>query len=87
MEVNKVGRYARILTHGKALPAIEDEILRSVKEGARVLVSTEDGRPSSIDTGEDSRSAAIAEWAEGLSQKHGLDWRRVGHDVLFAAVP
>lgn len=80
------GRYMRVLTHGKMLSVIEDEILRCVKEGARVLMSTADDGPSGIVSGEDSRNAAIAEWAERLAWENRLDWRRVGRDVLFAAV-
>ena len=80
----------RILTHGKMLSVIEDEILRCVKEGARVLMSTGEDSPSGIIsgivTGEDSRNAAIAEWAERLARENRLDWRRVGRDVVFAAV-
>ena len=50
-----------------------------------MLVSTAEGL-SGLGNGSDSRNAAIAEWAEGLSQVHGLEWRRVGRDVLFTFV-
>lgn len=78
-------RFVRILTQDKTLPEIEGEIVRAVGEGVRVLMSTREGL-SRLETGSDSRNAAIAVWAEGLSQKHGLDWQRVGRDVLFRTV-
>ena len=75
-------RYVRVITHGRALPDVEADVIRAAGEGARVLLSTTEGL-GDLDTGSDSRSAAIAEWAEGLSRGHGLEWRRVGRDVLF----
>lgn len=85
---NGTGRYVRVLTHGKPLEDIEDiedDIVRAVGEGARVLLSTTDGL-SGLETVSDSRNASIAEWAEKLSKEHSLDWRRVGRDVLFTAL-
>ena len=80
---DETGRYVRVLTQGKALLDIEGGILRAASDGARVLMST--AGLSGLDAGSDSRNAAIAEWAEELARKHGLDWQRVGRDVLFVA--
>jgi hypothetical protein len=79
---NGPGQYVRVITKGRSLPDIEAEVARAAAAGVRILVSTAEGL-NGLDAGSDSRSAAIAAWADGLSQEHGLEWRRVGRDVLF----
>lgn len=71
-------RLVRVLTYGKEREAVEQEILRVVLSGVRVLVHT--GADTGTSEGEQS---AVGEWAEALSREHGLQWRRVGRDVLF----
>lgn len=77
-------RYVRVVTHGRALPDIEADVVRAARERTRVLMSTTEGL-GDLDTGSDSRNASIAAWVDGLSREHGLEWRRVGRDVLFRA--
>ncbi len=79
------GRYVRVVTYGREIPDIEADLIRAVGGGARVLVSAGGGM-NGIDAREDSRNATVAAWAEGVCREHGLDWRRVGRDVLFGAV-
>jgi hypothetical protein len=78
-------RYVRVLTHGRPLPDIEGDIIQAIRDGARVLMGTAESLVV-IEAGSDSRNAAIAAWADGLSQEHGLEWRRVGRDVLFTTI-
>lgn len=78
------GRYVRVLTYGKALDEIEAEILQAIEDGGRVLMNTAEGLSDSGMTSR-NRDAAIAEWAQGLASQHGLEWQRVGHDVLFTS--
>lgn len=82
---NRGNRYIRVFTHGKLLTDIEGDILRAISGGARVLIRTANG-PNAIDSGLATGSVAITEWADALSREHGLDWNRVGSDVLFTAV-
>lgn len=77
----------RIITAGKPLADIDQGIVDAIQRGRRVLVKAGsisnnidfDNIPQKLD----GASGAIASWAEGLSQEHGLLWQRVGPDVLF----
>ena len=87
-------RIIRILTAGKALDVVDQEIADAIHSGSRVLVKAgsltasfpKDGSPTRLDSERkvDSENSIIAKWAEGLSHEHGLVWQRVGPDVLFA---
>lgn len=80
-------RIIRILTTGKPPEVIEQGIVDAIQSGCRVLVKAGSISVSFSETPmtgkPDSQSQAIANWAENLSQEHGLVWQRVGHDVLF----
>ena len=78
-DVEERARLIRVLTYGKAREAVEQEIVDAAAAGARVLVRT--GDTESAPEGEQS---AVGEWANALCLEHGLEWRRVGRDVLFA---
>ena len=93
-ELPRMDRIIRILTAGKSLETIDQEIADAIQSGSRVLVKTgsltasfpKDGLPAKLDSERkvDSENSIIAKWAEGLSHEHGLVWQRVGPDVLFA---
>lgn len=80
-------RIIRILTAGKRLKAIDEEIASATQSGCRVLVKAgtvsasfpTNGPPEKLAT----ENGVIAVWAEGLSQGQGLVWKRIGPDVLF----
>ena len=77
-----MSQFVRVLTHGKGLEAINENIVSAAHAGSRVLVKTgtaagEDGPRS------DGGGGAVADWAAALSQEHGLVWHRVGQDILF----
>ncbi len=72
-------RLIRVLTYGKEQEAIEQEIVSLVGGGARALVQI--GAQETVTDGEPS---AVGEWANALCLAHGLQWQRVGRDVLFA---
>ncbi len=73
----------RILTQGKELEAINRDVVAAIDGGSRVLVKA--ARVSdNIPSKSDGDKGAVADWAEALSQQHGLVWQRVGLDVLFA---
>ncbi len=72
----------RVVTQGKELEAINEDILSAVQGGRRVLVKA--GRVAgSLPVKPDGDKGAVADWAEALSRQHGLAWQRVGQDVLF----
>ncbi|MGI4788764.1 MAG: hypothetical protein ACRYFS_07925 [Janthinobacterium lividum] len=80
-------RIIRILTTGKALSVIDQAIIDAIQGGSRVLVKAGSllvnfPENNLVDKLE-SENRAVAGWAEGLSQEHGLVWQRVGLDVLF----
>jgi len=78
-----MSRIVRILTQGKDLEAINRDVVAAIDGGNRVLVKA--ARVSgSIPATPDGDKGAVADWAEALSQEHGLVWQRVGLDVLFA---
>ncbi len=80
-------RIIRILTTGKPLETIDQEIARAIQSGSRVLVKagslTANFPKNSSPAHLDSENSVVAKWAEGLSHEHGLVWLRVGPDVLF----
>lgn len=90
-------RIIRILTAGKPLEAIDQEIAQAIQSGSRVLVKAgsltanfpNDDPVTKLDSDRkvDSENSVIAKWAEGLSHAHGLVWLRVGPDVLFTKAP
>ena len=79
-------RIIRIFSAGKPLEAIDQAVVDAIQGGSRVLIKA-GSIPSKIPDGSGEKfegaSGAIASWAEGLSQEHGLIWQRVGPDVLF----
>jgi len=78
-----MSRIVRILTQGKELEAINRDIADAIGGGSRVLVKA--ARVSDhIPAKPDGDKGAVADWAEALSQEHGLVWQRVGLDILFA---
>lgn len=80
-------RIIRIFTAGKPIDLIEQGIAQAIQGGSRVLIkagSIPDKIPDGSGEKLEGASGAIASWAEGLSQEHGLIWQRVGPDVLFA---
>ena len=81
-------RIIRILTAGKPLEIIDQEVVRAIQSGSRVLVKADSLVANFPQNGplpkSDSENSVIAKWAEGLSHEHGLVWQRVGPDVLFA---
>lgn len=79
---DRTGRIVRVLTYGKEFEAIDQDIVRAVKEGHQVLVKVAVLSDGALPTIKDD-TIAIADWAEALSQRHGLAWKRVGVDVLF----
>ena len=90
-ELPRMDRIIRILTAGKPLETIDQEIARATQSGSRVLVKAgslaanfpqNEPLPKS-----DSENSVIAKWAEGLSHEHGLVWLRVGPDMLFTKAP
>ena len=78
-----MSRIVRIVTQGKELDAINQDVALAIGGGSRVLVKA---APVSAGIAEkpDGDKGAVADWAEALSRQHGLTWRRVGADVLFA---
>ena len=90
-------RIIRILTAGKLLGAIDQEIVHAIQSGSRVLVKAGSlvanfpaGEPSTRLDSErklDSENSVVAKWAEVLAHEHGLVWLRVGSDVLFTKAP
>jgi hypothetical protein len=77
-----MNRIVRILTQGRELEAINRDVVAAIDGGTRVLVKA--ARVSdSIPMKPDGDKGAVADWAEALSQQHGLVWQRVGLDVLF----
>ena len=81
-------RIIRILTVGKPLEAIAQEIAHATQSGSRVLVKAGSLTANFPKVGPsanlDSENSVVAKWAEGLSHEHGLIWQRIGPDVLFA---
>lgn len=78
-DVEEKTRLIRVLTYGKEREAIEQEIVAVALGGARALVQI--GGQEAVPSGEQS---AVGEWANALCLTHGLQWQRVGRDVLFA---
>ena len=78
-------RIVRVVTYGKDLEAVEQEVIASLGGGAQVLVNAACASDR-ITARPDSDKAAVAAWAEALSGQNGFSWRRVGLDVLFKAV-
>ena len=78
-----MSRIVRILTQGKELEAINREVVAAIEGGSRVLVKAA-RVAGSLPARLDGDKGAVADWAEALSQEHGLIWQRVGLDVLFA---
>lgn len=78
-----MSRIVRVVTQGKGLEVISRDVAVAISGGCRVLVSA--ARVCDrIPVKPDGDQGAVAEWAEALSQEQGLNWRRVGADVLFA---
>jgi hypothetical protein len=74
----------RILTTDKSREAIDQGIVDAIQRGSRVLVKVDVPSPHNFSTVISGKhDEAIANWAEGFSQEHGLVWQRVGPDVLF----
>ena len=90
-------RVIRIITAGKPLEAIDQEIAHAIQSGSRVLVKAgslvanfpRNGSSTKLNDERkiDSENSVVAKWAEGLSHEHGLVWLRVGPDVLFTKAP
>ena len=76
-------RIIRILTQGKELDAINQDVAAAIDGGNRVLVKAA-RVAGSIPAKPDGDKGAVADWAEALSRQHGLVWQRVGEDLLFA---
>lgn len=76
-------RIVRVLTYHKGLEAIEQETVDAINDGNQVLVNAACASDH-IEHKPDGDKAAAAAWAAALSEQHGLGWRRVGLDVLFA---
>ena len=94
-------RIIRILTAGKPLDLIDQEIAQAIQSGNRVLVKAgnltanfpeaDSLEPDSSGISQpqrlDSENSVVAKWAEDLSHAHGLVWLRVGLDMLFTKAP
>ena len=76
--------FIRVLTHGKKADAVDQAILEAIDGGHRVLVKV---AASDAPARQSAGASIVADWADVLSQAHGLSWERVGGDILFRRSP
>ncbi len=72
----------RIVTRGREPEAVGWDVAAAISGGSRVLVKVAPVLERFAEK-PDGDKGAVADWAEALSQEHGLTWQRVGADVFF----